>query len=97
MLSLIISNNTFYLQILALFTLIAGSVCQGTIDNSALRGAGIVPDTETFDTAAWVIFLSFWVMIYQILAIVQLFLRIDILYIIIPFLDWTVFFLVVSE
>ena len=84
-------------QILAFLSLIAAAVCQGTVANSALRGTGVVPDTETFDAAAWVIFLSFWVIVYQILAVVQLFLRIELLYITIPLLDWSLFFLVVSE
>lgn len=83
------------LQVLALTNLISAAVCQGAIDNSLLRGAGVVPDTPLFDTAAWVIFLSFWVMIYQLLAIIQLFVKADILYISIPFIDWSIFFLIV--
>ena len=88
---------TLCLQVLALVNLISAAVCQGSVDNSLLRGAGVVPDTETFDTAAWIIFLSFWVMIYQTLAVVQLFIKADVLYITIPFIDWSIFFLIVNE
>ena len=35
-------------------------------------------------------------MVYQVLAIIQLFVRVDVLYITIPYLDWSVFFLVVN-
>ena len=84
-----------HMQLLALSGLISAAVCQSTVSRSALRDSGLVPDVQTFDAAAWVIFLSFWVIVYQILAIVQLFIRVDVLYISIPFLDWSIFFLVV--
>lgn len=82
---------------MAFANLVSAAVCQSTINRSILRDTGAVPDVQTFDAAAWVIFLSFWVMLYQILAIVQLFLRIEILYITVPIIDWSIFFLVVNQ
>ena len=74
----------------------AAAVCQSAVNNSALRDTGAVPDVETFDAAAWIIFLSFWVILYQVLAIVQLFLRVEVLYITVPIVNWSIFFLVVN-
>ena len=50
---------------------------------------------ETYSASGWVIFLSFWVMVYQGLAILQLFLHIKLAYTTVPHINWSVFFLVV--
>ena len=96
MLQSFLCNSYLFSQLLALAALISAAICQSTVSRSALRDSGLVPDVATFDAAAWVIFLSFWVMLYQTLAIVQLFIRVDVLYITIPFLNWSIFFLVVN-
>ena len=85
------------MQVLGLITLICAAACQTAIRNSNIfyRTENLVPDSETDAAAGWVIFLSFWVMLYQILAIVQLFLHVNILYKRIPYINWSIFLLVV--
>lgn len=96
-----INHSSFFLdslnpQVLALLALISAAACQTAVSNSILRNQGTVPDGATFSAAAWIIFLTFWVMLYQILAILQLFLRIKIVYTLVPVVNWSLFFLVVS-
>ena len=58
-------------QILALIALIAGAASQSSVD-------GFTNDNlpATTDAAAgWLIFVSFWVMLYQVIVIVQRFLN----------------------
>ena len=81
------------MQVLALTSLIAAAACQGSlqvfITNDVVRNIR--------SAAGWVIFVSFWVMVYQIIAIVQLFLKIKIVYTVFPLINWSIFFLVVSN
>ena len=80
------------LQVLALIALISAAACQGS-----LRVFLSSPRVErTNATAGWIIFLSFWVMVYQIIVIVQLFLKVKIVYTAVPIVKWSLFFLVVN-
>lgn len=88
---IIILNLINYLQVLALTALIAAGACQ-----TSLRLFTRTLAVQTNSAAGWVIFLSFWVMLYQALAIVQLFLHVKFVYYKIPVINWSVFFLVVS-
>ena len=54
-----------------------------------------VVTAETHSASGWVIFLSFWVMFYQGLAILQLFLHVKFAYTTVPYINWSIFFLVV--
>ena len=83
------------LQALALFALIAAAVCQGDVSRSRAPQSR-VPSSQTNSAAGWIIFLSFWVMLYQLLAIAQLFVRVKVLYKVIEVIAWSIFFLVVS-
>ena len=83
-------------QTLALFALIAAAVCQGDVSRSRVVPRSLVPNSQTYSAAGWVIFLSFWVMLYQLLAITQLFIRVKLLYKVIEIITWSIFFLVVS-
>ena len=83
------------LQLLALLALISAAACQNAVSNSLFVDNQFVPRSQTFSAAVWIIFLSFWVILYQILAIVQLFLHIKIVYTTVPVVNWSLFFLVV--
>ena len=78
-------------QVLALISLIAAATCQTSL--RAFITNDIVRNIRS--AAGWVIFLSFWVMVYQIIATLQLFLRIKIVYTTVPIIKWSIFFLVV--
>ena len=86
------SWHLLHAQVLALISLITAAACQGSL--RAFATNDIVRNIRS--AAGWVIFLSFWVMVYQIIATVQLFLRIKIVYTIVPVIKWSIFFLVVS-
>ena len=73
---------------------VSAAVCQGEISNLRAR-SGVVFGTETYSASGWVMFLSFWVMVYQGLAILQLFLHVKLAYTTVPYIKWSVFFLVV--
>ena len=85
---------------LGFVALISAAACQGaveSIDVTRLAGnSGVtIPSSPTHAAGGWTIFLSFWVMLYQALAIVQLFLHIKLAYRPIPVVNWSYFFLVV--
>ena len=84
-------------QVLALLALISAAACQTSVSSSPLRNTDLVPHSQTFSAGGWIIFLSFWVILYQILAVVQLFLQVKILYTNVPFINWSLFFLVVRH
>ena len=76
-------------------TFVSAAACQGAI--SLAKNIKLNATTaETYSASGWVIFLSFWVMAYQGLAILQLFLHVKLAYTIVPHINWSVFFLVVS-
>ena len=85
------------IQALGFVALISAAACQGAVQSSSilLRDSGLVPASPTYAAGGWTIFISFWVMLYQALAIVQLFLHIKLAYKAIPVLNWSYFFLVV--
>ena len=87
-------------QALGFVALISAAAAQGaaySINVSALAGnSGVsVPSNPTHAAGGWTIFLSFWVMLYQALAIVQLFLHVKLAYRPVPVINWSYFFLVV--
>lgn len=94
-----------FVQVLAFISIITAAVCLGYLGNfSSLQYAVYYAPVQqslavrTQYAAGWVIFLSFWVIFYQCLAIVQLFLKVNIAYsITIPGVNWSLFFLLVSK
>ena len=88
-----IHYTLYLLQALGLFAFISGAATQGSIAN--VRNTSINFASPAFSAAGWVIFLSFWVMVYQGLAILQLFLHVKLLYTNVPYINWSVFLLVV--
>ena len=89
-------NSYFKLQTFATASFIAAALCQAST-TAVVIGSNTAPnDTSDTKTAAdWLIFHSFWVILYQILAIVLLFLRIELLYTVVPVINWSIFLLVV--
>jgi hypothetical protein len=86
---------------LGFVALISAAASQGAVESisaTVLAGnSGIsVPASPTHTAGGWTIFLSFWVMLYQALAIVQLFLHIKLVYRTVPVVNWSYFFLVVN-
>ena len=69
----------------------------GIETSSSVRSKAI--GFEKKSAAGWVIFLSVLVMIYQVFALLQLFLHCKLLHIKIPILKafWTLFFIIVSQ
>ena len=95
-------------QVLAFISIITAAVCLGYLrnnDNNIIIISTFVPNVavqslviRTEYAAGWVIFLSFWVIFYQCLAIVQLFLKVNNAYsTTIPIVNWSLFFLLVSS
>ena len=72
---------------------VSAAACQGVISN--IFGGVLLTGIQVYSASGWVIFLSFWVMVYQGLAILQLFLHVKLAYITVPYIKWSVFFLVV--
>ena len=89
----------FSTQALGFVALISAAASQGAVESvntRPLTDSGVtVPAGATHAAGGWTIFLSFWVMLYQALAIVQLFLHIKLAYRPVPVINWSYFFLVV--
>ena len=68
--TLSLPSNT-HPQILALITLIAGSSAQSSVDGFTNDDLPVSTDAA----GGWLIFVSFWVMLYQVIVIVQRFLN----------------------
>ena len=62
-------------QILALIALIAGASSQSSVDN--FTDSNLPASTDA--AGGWLIFVSFWVMLYQVIVIVQRFLNFGII------------------
>ena len=95
-------NHSFFhihapTQVLAFIALISAAATQGAVDSSnlILRESGEVPTSLTNAAGGWTIFLSVFVMLYQALAVVQLFLHVKFVYKTVPVVNWSYFFLVV--
>ena len=89
-----------FTQVLGFVALISAAASQGAVESiNVIMLAGnsgiTVPAGPTHAAGGWTIFLSFWVMLYQALAIVQLFLHIKLAYRPVPVINWSYFFLVV--
>ena len=89
-----------FTQVLGFVALISAAASHRAVESinvSVLASnSGItVPASSTHAAGGWTIFLSFWVMLYQALAIVQLFLHIKLAYRPVPIINWSYFFLVV--
>lgn len=74
---------------------VSAAACQGAVSNTNARIVDGFVASDVYAASGWVIFLSFWVMVYQGLAILQLFLHVKLAYKIIPYINWSIFFLVV--
>ena len=84
-----------FFQVLAVLTFLAASSCLGYLGTGSFPSIAIVTNTQA--ASGWVLFLSFWVVIYQTLAIVLLFMKVRILYTVIPVTNWSLFFLLVRQ
>ena len=87
-------RTLIFTQVLGFVALISAAASQGAVRSDALVGSSGIAD-PTYSAGGWTIFLSFWVMLYQALAIVQLFLHVKLAYRPIPVINWSYFFLVV--
>ena len=88
----------FSTQALGFVALISAAASQGAVESintNAFNSGVTIPAGATHSAGGWTIFLSFWVMLYQALAIVQLFLHIKFVYRPVPVINWSYFFLVV--
>ena len=93
-------STLLFIQALGFVALISAAARQGTVESinvAQLAGnSGVtIPANSTHAAGGWTIFLSFWVMLYLALAIVQLFLHIKLAYKPVPVINWSYFFLVV--
>jgi hypothetical protein len=91
----------YFIQVLGFVALVSAAASQGAVESinvDQLRLSGANPPANpTHAAGGWTIFLSFWVMLYQALAIVQLFLHIRAAYKPVPVINWSYFFLVVRQ
>ena len=88
------------MQVLGFIALICAAASHHAVESISVselasNSSVSVPASSTHSAAGWTIFLSFWVMLYQALAIAQLFLHVKLAYRPVPVINWSYFFLVV--